>query len=99
MPPGEKAFGSFWAEELPADKLNEDFAAEEFGQPRVVEPGDLMEKACLVHPALGHQEMEGGVKIHPVPECLNGRDDSRHQLAAGCSLKISGQGPEGRAAE
>ena len=48
-------------------------------------------------PTLGHQEMEVEVKINPVPKCLNGRDDSRHKLAPGCHLEITGQGPEGAA--
>ena len=59
--------------------------------------GGLVEEARLVHPALGHQEMEVRMDIDPVPKCLNGRDDSGHQLATGQNLEIPGQGPEGTA--
>src|SRR4030042_842703 len=51
-----------------------------------------------VHPAFGHQKMEVGVGIDPVPEGLNGRDDSGHQLALGHGFEIAGQGPESAAA-
>jgi hypothetical protein len=39
------------------------------------------------------------MEIDPVPKCLNGRDDSGHQLAPGYNLELTGQGPEGQAAE
>jgi len=39
------------------------------------------------------------VEIHPVAKCLNGRDDSRHQLAPRDNFKITGEGAEGRTAE
>ena len=64
VPPGEKAVRPFGAEELPADKISENLSAEELGQSRVVNPGDLMEDPGLIHSALGHQEMEMGVKIY-----------------------------------
>jgi hypothetical protein len=34
-----------------------------------------MEDPGLVHSALGDQEMEVGVGIHPGAECLDGRDN------------------------
>lgn len=37
--------------------------------------------------------------IHPVPKCLNGRDDPKHQLAPRDYLKIARQGAEGAAAK
>jgi len=58
-----------------------------------------MEEARLVHPALGHQKMEVGVKIDPGSEGLNGGNNSGHQLAPGCHLEITGHRPEGAAAE
>ena len=58
VPPGENPFRPFRAQKLLADKIGQDLAGEELGQPRVVDPGDLMEDARLVHSALGHQEME-----------------------------------------
>jgi hypothetical protein len=58
-----------------------------------------MEEARPVHSALGHQEMEVGVKIDPVAECLNGGDDSGHKLAPRDSLKITGQGAESAGAK
>jgi hypothetical protein len=63
MSPGEKAFRPFGAEELLTDKRGDDLAGEEFRQPRVIDPGNLMEEARLVYSALGHQEMKVGVKI------------------------------------
>jgi hypothetical protein len=60
--PGENARGPFGAQKLPADKRGEDLPGEELSQSRVVDPWDLVEDARLVHSALGHQEMEVGVK-------------------------------------
>jgi hypothetical protein len=53
----------FRTQEFLADKVGQDLAGEELGQPRVIDPGDLMEDPGLVHSALGHQEMERGVEI------------------------------------
>jgi hypothetical protein len=36
--------------------------------------------------ALGHEEMQVGVKIHPGSEGLDGRDDSGHKLALGGTM-------------
>jgi hypothetical protein len=95
--PGENALGPFRAQQRLADKHRQDLAAEDLGQPRVVDPRDLMEDARFVHATLGHQEME--VQIDPVPEGLDGGNDSRRQRAPGHNLEVSGQGPEGAAAE
>jgi len=65
------------------DQKHKNLAGKELGQSRIVEAWDLVEEARLVHPAFGHQKMEVRVGIDPVPEGLNGRDDSGHQLAAG----------------
>jgi hypothetical protein len=70
VPPGENALGPFRAQQLLADKHRQGLPGENLGQPRVVDPRDLMEDACLVHSALSHQEMEVRVKIDPVPEIL-----------------------------
>jgi len=43
--------------------------------------------------------MQMRVKIDPVAEGLNGRDDPGRELASGGSLKIAGQRAESRAAE
>ena len=57
MPPGKDPLGPFRAEKLLADKISQHFPGEELGQPRVVDPRDLMEDASLVYAALGHQKM------------------------------------------
>jgi hypothetical protein len=90
-PPGHNPLCPFRAEEFLADKIGENLAAEELSQSRVVDPGDLMEEDRLVHPVLGHQEMEVGVKIHPVPKCLSGRNNSGHKVAPGHDFEITGQ--------
>jgi len=46
-----------------------------------------VEEARLVHSALGHQEMEVGMKINPVAKCLNSRDDTGLEI-------VSRYGPE-----
>jgi hypothetical protein len=61
--PGEKAVRPFGTQKLLVDQKPKNLASEEFGQSRVIDPGDLMEEACLVHSTLDHQEMEMGVKI------------------------------------
>ena len=58
-----------------------------------------MEDTRLVRPSFSHQKMEVGVKIDPVPEGLDGRDDAGRKRAPGQDLEVSGQGPEGAAAE
>jgi len=58
-----------------------------------------VEGTRFIHPALGHQEMEVGVKIDPVAKCLNGGDDPGHEFAPRDSLKITIQGAESQAAE
>jgi hypothetical protein len=40
-------------------------------------------EARLVYSTLGQQEVEMGMKIDPVPKCLNGRNDSGSKLAPG----------------
>ena len=83
MWPGENHLGPFGAEKFFADKIREDLPGEELRQPGVVDPGDLVEGARLVHSALGHQEMQMRVEIDPVvleeypqhPE--DGEDDLR----------------------
>jgi hypothetical protein len=62
VPPGEKAFRPFGAQKLLVDQKSKNLPSEDLSQPRVVDPGDLMEEAGLVHPALGHQVMQMGVK-------------------------------------
>jgi hypothetical protein len=56
-----------------------------------------MEKARRIHSALGHQEMQVGMKNYPGSEGLDSRDNSGHQLTPRDSLEITGQRPEGRA--
>jgi len=96
---GEEAVRPFGTQKLLVDQKPKNLSSEDLSQPRVVDPGDLMEEACLIHSTLGHQEMDVGVEIDPVAECLNGGNNSGHQLAPGCYLEITGQGPEGAAAE
>jgi hypothetical protein len=66
VPPGEKAVRPFGTQKLLVDQKPKNLPSEDLSQPRVVDPGDLMEEAGLVHSTLGHQEMEMGVKIYPV---------------------------------
>jgi hypothetical protein len=82
-----------------ADKYGQDLVGEELGQPRVVDPGNLVESPGLVHSALGHQEMQMGVEIDPVAKCLNGRDDSGPKLTPRDSREITDEGAKSRAAE
>jgi len=70
--PRENALGPLRAQQLLADKHRQNLAGEDLGEPRVVDPRDLMEDARLVHSALGHQVMEMGVEINPVPKGLDG---------------------------
>jgi len=95
VPPEEKALRPFTAQEFLADEISEDLAAEELRQLGVVDPGDLAKDARLVHPALGHQEMEVRVISNPSSEGLNRRDDSGHQLAWGHGFEITDEGAEG----
>ena len=87
------------AEKLPADEKARRLTGEDLGEPRVVDPRDLLEDARLVHSALGHQKMEVHVEINPVPEGLDGGHDPRRKRAPGHNFEVSGQGPEGAAAE
>jgi hypothetical protein len=87
VPPGENPIRPLRAEKLPADKEGQAFAVEDFGEPRVVEPRDPMEDACLIRSALGHEQMQMGMKIDAIPERL---DDGRNPRLEG----RSGHGPE-----
>jgi len=73
------------------DEETKNLAGKELSQSRVVEPGDLMEEARLVHSAVGDQEMEVRMDIDPVPKCLNGGDDSGPKLASAHDFEIAGQ--------
>ena len=99
VPPGEKAVCPFGAEKLLADEVGQDLAAEKLCQPRVVDSGDFMEDARLVHSALGHQEMQVRVEIYLGSEGLNGRDNPGHKLTPRDRREIAGQRMEGAAAE
>jgi len=79
----ENALGPFRAQQLLADKHHQDLPGEDLGEPQVVDPRDLVEDARRVHAALGHQEMEVGAKLDPVPEGLDGRSDPRPKRATG----------------
>jgi hypothetical protein len=48
------------------DEKSQDLTAKDLADATVVKGAHLMEDARLVHPALGHQEMEMGVKIDDV---------------------------------
>jgi hypothetical protein len=60
MPPGKKAFSPLGTQEFLANQESKDLAREERGQTGVVDPGDLIEEARLVHSTLDHQEMQVG---------------------------------------
>jgi len=92
VPPGEKALRPFLADELPAQTKRQDLPGEEFGQAR-----DLKEDTRLVHSALGHQEVEVGTKIDPVPKWLDGRDDSGLKRTPGHFLEVYRQGVDSAA--
>jgi len=99
LPPGEKAFCPFGAQEFFLDEKPKKLAGKERGQPRVVEAGNLMEDPGLVHAALGHQEMEMRMGVDPVAKGLDGGNHSRYEIAPADRLKIGCQGLEGQAAE
>jgi hypothetical protein len=66
----------------PADEKRQDLAGEDVGQPRVVNPRDLMENSRLVHPALRHQKMQMGMEIETIPKGLEDGDDARLEIRA-----------------
>jgi hypothetical protein len=76
------------------DEKPKNLAGEELRQPGVVDPGDLVEDAGLVHSALSHQEMEVGMEIYPGPECLDGGDHSGHNVSACHKFEITDEGAE-----
>jgi hypothetical protein len=98
VPDSDLAFPFIEGEAFQGQKRPDHVFSDPLGQSRIVEAWDLVEEAGLVRSSLGHQEMEMGVKIYPVPVGLNGRDDSGHQLALGHGFEIAGQGPESAAA-
>ncbi len=57
MAPGENPLRPFGAQELLVDKVGENLPGKKLSQPRVIDAGNLVEKAGLVHSALSHQEM------------------------------------------
>ena len=83
VPPGQNALGPFRAEKFSADEKWQDLPGEDLRQPAIAQAGDLMEDSHPVGPALGHQVVEVGVKIDPVPEGLDGRDDAGHKRTPG----------------
>jgi len=80
-------------------KKRQDRSAEQLGQSRVVQTGDLMEDAAVIHSALGHQEMEVRVKVDPIPKGLDRGDDARHGILLCHSPEVDGQGVDGTATE
>ena len=72
--PGKDPLSQLGAQQLLADKVGQDLPGEDLRQPRIVDPGNYMEDAIRIHPALGHQVVEMGVEINPVPEGPDGRD-------------------------
>ena len=99
VPPGENAHRPLGTQQLLADKHCQHLTGKDLGQPRVVDPRDLMEDDRLVGPALGHQKTEVHVEIVPVPKGPEDGDDPGRKRAPGHNLELTAQGPEGRAAE
>jgi hypothetical protein len=58
VPLGENVLPSLRAEKFSTDEKRQDLPREDLGQPRVVDPWDLMEDARLVQSALGHLVIE-----------------------------------------
>jgi len=85
--PGEKALRPFRPEEFPANKKRHHLAAEDLRQAQIVDPGNLMEDAGRVRPALRHQEMEMRVEIDAVPKGLDDGDNPRLERRPGRSLQ------------
>ena len=52
QPPRKQTFFPFGAEEFLADQKFKNLPGEELGQPRVVDPEDLMENPGLIHSTL-----------------------------------------------
>jgi len=73
--PGENALGPFGTQQLLAGEHRQDLPSEDSGQPRVVNPRELMEDARLVHAARGRQKMEVHMKIDPGAEGLEDGDN------------------------
>ncbi|MCX6563162.1 MAG: hypothetical protein NTU60_06105 [Candidatus Aminicenantes bacterium] len=97
--PRKQPLCPFRAEKLPVDERGQHLTGEDLGEPRVVDPRDLMEGTPLVHAALGHQVMERGVEINPVPKGLDGGDDPGRKRVPGHNLEVTAQGPEDSAAK
>jgi hypothetical protein len=56
-----------------------------------------MESASGIHPSIGHQEMEMGVKIDTVPERLDDGDNPRLKSRPRHALKIEEKRPDSTA--
>jgi hypothetical protein len=72
---------------------------ERIGQARVVQTRQPMEDPRPVHAALGHQEMEVRVEVDPIPESLDGDNDTGDEIFARHGLKIDRKGFDGASAE
>ena len=72
VPPGKDPLGPLRAQELLTDQKPQDFPGENLGQPHVIQSRDPMENPSPVHSPFGHQEMQVGMKVDPVPEGLDG---------------------------
>jgi hypothetical protein len=91
VPPGEDAVCPFGAEKLVADKIGQNLAGKMLCQPRVNYPGDLMESARLVLPALNQQEMQVRVEIRIFRPRSTGLHKSDAALGVNNSPKRSRQ--------
>jgi len=74
-------------------------AAPEKANVTVIKRAHLMEGAGRIHPALGHQKMEMGMKIDAVPEGLDDGDNPRLKGRPRHSLKIEEKRPDATAAK
>lgn len=82
MPVADLALPFQKQETVQADKKRQDLPAEDLCQPRVVQPRKPVEDPRPVHSPFGHQEMQVRVKVDPVPEGLDGDNDSRDEIFA-----------------
>jgi len=66
MPPGKDPLSPLGAQQLLADKVGQDLPGEDLRQPRIVDPGNYMEDAIRIHPALGHQKIQVRVEVDQI---------------------------------
>jgi hypothetical protein len=99
VPPRKQPLSPVRAQQPLTDQKPQNLPGEDLLQPLVVEPWDLMEDARLIHPALGHQEMEMRVEIDAGPERLDDGDNTGLKCFPRYGLKIEQKRSDGTSAK